>query len=59
MPTHMCNKGMVVYGSTEKISREVADGITPDRYSEEHQNMTFAQAQALYRVFCNRTPIDC
>jgi hypothetical protein len=28
------------------------------RYSEEHRNMTFAQAQALYRVFCNRTLID-
>jgi hypothetical protein len=32
---------------------------SPDRYSEEHRKMTFAQARALYRVFCNRTPIDC
>jgi hypothetical protein len=32
---------------------------SPDRYSEEHRNMAFAQARALYRVFCNRTPIDC
>jgi hypothetical protein len=32
---------------------------SPDRYPEEHRNMTFAQAQALYRVFCNHTPIDC
>jgi hypothetical protein len=30
-----------------------------DKYSEEHRNMTFAQARALYRVFCNRTPSDC
>jgi hypothetical protein len=38
--------------------RQMELGIkrSPDRYPEEHWNMTFVQARAPYRVFCNRTP---
>jgi hypothetical protein len=52
MPARMCNKGMVVYKARKrylgKWQLELGIKHSPDRYSEEHRNMTFAQAQSLY-----------
>jgi hypothetical protein len=42
----------------EKWRMELGMKHSPNRYLAEHRNMSFTQARALYRVFCNRTPID-
>jgi hypothetical protein len=54
MPARMCNKMMVYRARKRYLGKwrmELGIKHSPDRYSEEHQNMTFAQARALYRVF--------